>query len=268
MISPAKLENSIRSSNEIILNNQPKEEIKRIPIPFKVNNKANNMNYYTISKEKNKFSSEVNSSIKKDSKMNSTYKINDSYIDSDKENYSNNLKCDKCNKKTIERGGLFNNISTTFVVIRNSKAKLKYPEPSLTIDTQNFTKNKMLIPNSSTISVQHSPLNSTYQKNSIYTQKVNQAKAIKMYKSQNYLLNGKKNNSFSCQNSSRNFCNINYTNYSLYGRNYENVINSKNVYYAKNKEIHRPAIYNNNFGNNLWPDESYFSYFNTNGYNY
>ena len=268
MISPAKLENSIRSSNEIILNNQPKEEIKRIPIPFKVNNKANNMNYYTISKEKNKFSSEVNSSIKKDSKMNSTYKINDSYIDSDKENYSNNLKCDKCNKKTIERGGLFNNISTTFVVIRNSKAKLKYPEPSLTIDIQNFTKNKMLIPNSSTISVQHSPLNSTFQKNSIYTQKVNRAKAIKMYKSQNYLLNGKKNNSFSCQNSSRNFCNINYTNYSLYGRNYENVINSKNVYYAKNKEMHRPVIYNNNFGNNLWPDESYFSYFNTNGYNY
>ena len=261
MISPAKLENSIRRSNEIFLSNQQKDEIKRIPIPFKVNNKDNNMQYYTISKDNNNFSNrktEVN--ISNDFKMNSIYKVNDSFLDSDKENYSSNFKYDKCNKKTIERGGQFNNVSTTFVVIKNSNTKLKYPEPSLTIDTQNFTKTKVLIPNSSTISVQHSPVNSHLQQNSILSQKENQTKAVKMFKSQNNLLKGKKNNSFSYQN--------NYTNYSLYGRNDANIINTKNFYDVRNKALKRPVIYKYNYGNNLWPDESYFSYFNTNGYNY
>ena len=268
MMSPAKLENTIRRSNEIYLNNQQKDEIKRIPIPFKVNNKSNNMECYTISKDNNNISNkktEVNSS--NDFKMNSIYKVNDSYLDSDKENYSSNLKYDKCDKKTIERGGQFNNVSTTFVVIKNSNSKLKNPEPSLTIDTQNFAKNKLLIPNSSTISAQHSPLNSPYHQNSIYTQKVNQGKALKMFKSQNYLLNGKKNNSFSYQKN-RNFDNVNYTNYTLYGRNVENIINTKNFYNVRNKALKKPVIYKYSYGNNVWPDESYFSYFNTNEYNY
>ena len=145
MVSPAKLEHSIRRSNEITLNNEQNEKMKRIPIPFKVNNNRNNsIHYYTISKDKKNYSNygtEVNNSINNDLIISSIRKVNDSYNDSEKENQSSNIKCNNC-KKTIERGGKFNNISTTYVVIKNSNTKLKYPEPSLTIDTQNFAKKK------------------------------------------------------------------------------------------------------------------------------
>ena len=40
------------------------------------------------------------------------------------------------------------------------------------------------------------------------------------------------------------------------------------IYYTKNKVINRPIIYNYNYGNNFWSDESFFSYLNTSGYNY
>jgi hypothetical protein len=145
MVSPAKLEHSIRRSNEITLNNEQNEKMKRIPIPFKVNNNRNNsIHYYTISKDKKNYSNygtEVNNSINNDLIISSIRKVNDSYNDSEKENQSSNIKCNNC-KKTIERGGKFNNISTTYVVIKNSNTKLKYPEPSLTIDNQNFAKKK------------------------------------------------------------------------------------------------------------------------------
>ena len=155
MISPAKL-NSIRRSNEITLVNEQNEKMKRIPLPFKLNNNNSyNMQYYTISKDKNNFSNckNANTSLNNDLKISSIKKVNDSYNDSEKENHPSNIKCDNCNKKTIERGGKFNNISTTYVVIKNSNTKLKYPEPSLTIDNQNFPKNKVLVPNSSTFQI-------------------------------------------------------------------------------------------------------------------
>ena len=47
----------------------------------------------------------------------STEEVNEIYNSSEKENFPTNLKNDKCNKKTIERGGKFNNNSTTYVVI-------------------------------------------------------------------------------------------------------------------------------------------------------
>ena len=145
MISPAKLQHSIRRSNEIALNNEQNEKMKIIPIPFKVNNNGyNSIHYYTLSKDKNNYSNshtEVNNSIVNDMKMSSIRKVNDSYNDSEKENQSSNIKCNNC-KKTIERGGKFNNVSTTYVVIKNSNTKVKYPEPSLTIDNQNFAKKK------------------------------------------------------------------------------------------------------------------------------
>ena len=183
MISPAKL-NSIRRSNEITLVNEQNEKMKRIPLPFKLNNNNSyNMQYYTISKDKNNFSNckNANTSLNNDLKISSIKKVNDSYNDSEKENHPSNIKCDNCNKKTIERGGKFNNISTTYVVIKNSNTKLKYPEPSLTIDNQNFPKNKVLVPNSSTLSLQQSPMNSPFQLNSICTQNnPNQAKERKI----------------------------------------------------------------------------------------
>ena len=145
MISPAKLQHSIRRSNEIALNNEQNEKMKIIPIPFKVNNNGyNSIHYFTLSKDKNNYSNshtEVNNSIVNDMKMSSIRKVNDSYNDSEKENQSSNIKYNNC-KKTIERGGKFNNVSTTYVVIKNSNTKLKYPEPSLTIDNQNFAKKK------------------------------------------------------------------------------------------------------------------------------
>jgi hypothetical protein len=243
--------------------------MRRIPIPFKVNNNPyNNMQYYTISKDKNNYSNnhtDATNSINNSLKTNSINKINDCYNDSEKENYPSNTKCNNFNKKTIERGGKFNNISTTYIVIRNSNTKLKYPEPSITIDTQNFEKKKILVSNSSTLSLQQSPMNSPFQLNSIYTQKnPNQGKVIKNHKSQNYLLNVKKNKSFSYQIAN----NSNYINYPTQQRNDSGAMNTKNSFYSKNKILNRPIIYKYNYIDNLWPDESYFSYINSSGYNY
>ena len=267
MISPAKL-NSIRRSNEITLVNEQNEKMKRIPLPFKLNNNNSyNMQYYTISKDKNNFSNckNANTSLNNDLKISSIKKVNDSYNDSEKENHPSNIKCDNCNKKTIERGGKFNNISTTYVVIKNSNTKLKYPEPSLTIDNQNFPKNKVLVPNSSTLSLQQSPMNSPFQLNSICTQNnPNQAKVIRNYKSHNYLLNIKKNKSFSYQNWNNN----NYINYPAQPSNNLGMMNSNNSACYKNKMLNRIMIYKYNYIDNLWQDDSYFSYLNSSGYNY
>ena len=267
MISPAKL-NSIRRSNEITLVNEQNEKMKRIPLPFKLNNNNSyNMQYYTISKDKNNFSNckNANTSLNNDLKISSIKKVNDSYNDSEKENHPSNIKCDNCNKKTIERGGKFNNISTTYVVIKNSNTKLKYPEPSLTIDNQNFPKNKVLVPNSSTLSLQQSPMNSPFQLNSICTQNnPNQAKVIRNYKSHNYLLNIKKNKSFSYQNWNNN----NYINYPAQPSNNLGMMNSNNSACYKNKLLNRIIIYKYNYIDNLWQDDSYFSYLNSSGYNY
>ena len=267
MISPAKL-NSIRRSNEITLVNEQNEKMKRIPLPFKLNNNNSyNMQYYTISKDKNNFSNckNANTSLNNDLKISSIKKVNDSYNDSEKENHPSNIKCDNCNKKTIERGGKFNNISTTYVVIKNSNTKLKYPEPSLTIDNQNFPKNKVLVPNSSTLSLQQSPMNSPFQLNSICTQNnPNQAKVIRNYKSHNYLLNIKKNKSFSYQNWNNN----NYINYPTQPSNNLGMMNSNNSACYKNKLLNRIIIYKYNYIDNLWQDDSYFSYLNSSGYNY
>ena len=266
MISPAKL-NSIRRSNEITLVNEQNEKMKRIPLPFKLNNNSYNMQYYTISKDKNNFSNckNANTSLNNDLKISSIKKVNDSYNDSEKENHPSNIKCDNCNKKTIERGGKFNNISTTYVVIKNSNTKLKYPEPSLTIDNQNFPKNKVLVPNSSTLSLQQSPMNSPFQLNSICTQNnPNQAKVIRNYQSHNYLLNIKKNKSFSYQNWNNN----NYINYPAQPSNNLGMMNSNNSACYKNKLLNRIMIYKYNYIDNLWQDDSYFSYLNSSGYNY
>ena len=267
MISPAKL-NSIRRSNEITLVNEQNEKMKRIPLPFKLNNNNSyNMQYYTISKDKNNFSNckNANTSLNNDLKISSIKKVNDSYNDSEKENHPSNIKCDNCNKKTIERGGKFNNISTTYVVIKNSNTKLKYPEPSLTIDNQNFPKNKVLVPNSSTLSLQQSPMNSPFQLNSICTQNnPNQAKVIRNYQSHNYLLNIKKNKSFSYQNWNNN----NYINYPAQPSNNLGMMNSNNSACYKNKMLNRIMIYKYNYIDNLWQDDSYFSYLNSSGYNY
>ena len=269
MISPTKLEHSIRRSDEITLHGAQKNKIKAIPIPFKdnKNNNQENMQFYTIQEKTNVSINHTKASnpIKKDLKIDNINKINNSYKESEKENYPNNLKFDNCNKKTIERGGKFNNISTTYVVIsKNSRSRSKFPQPSRTIDTQNLP-NKNMIPNLSTISLQPFQINPTLPQSFPMKEK----KTIKMMKDQNYLINGKKNKSFNFENTNNNYINVNYTtNYNLYGGNDLNIGNTKKNYYAKNKVINRPVIYKYNYGDNLWSDESFFSYLNTSGYNY
>jgi hypothetical protein len=274
------ISSDIRKSDQISLNNDQNYEVKRIVLPFRVNNNTKNSQFYTISKEQINLSNtknKINTSINNDFKHNSINKVNEIYNSSEIENFPTNLKNDKCNKKTIERGGKFNNNSTTYVVIsKNTCSKLKKNlQPSRTIDTQNFqNQSKNLIPNLSSLSFQHSPLNkSPVQSNSFYPQKIplNQPKTNKNTKSQPFLLNGKKNKSFSFQNGNNNTIhqNINYNNnYNLFGRNDLNLGSIKKIYYTKNKVINRPIIYNYNYGNNFWSDESFFSYLNTSGYNY
>ena len=276
-ISNEKLVNNIRKSDEISLNVEPKYQVKRIVLPFKVNNnKANNhpsnKEYYTITKEKINLSNnknEVNTSINNGLKNNSINKVFENYNDSEKENFPTNLKDDKCNKKTIERGGKFNNNSTTYVVIsKNSRSKQKNLKPSRTVDTQNFPNyNKNLVSNLSYLSLQHSPLNkSPVQSYSYYPQKIpiNQSKTNNNDKNKMFLLSGKKNN-----NSIQNYQNINYNNnYSVFGRNDTNLGSINKIYYTKNKLLNRPVIYNYNYGDNFLLDESFFSYLNTSGYNY
>ena len=276
-ISNEKLVNNIRKSDEISLNVEPKYQVKRIVLPFKVNNnKANNhpsnKEYYTITKEKINLSNnknEVNTSINNGLKNNSINKVFENYNDSEKENFPTNLKDDKYNKKTIERGGKFNNNSTTYVVIsKNSRSKQKNLKPSRTVDTQNFPNyNKNLVSNLSYLSLQHSPLNkSPVQSYSYYPQKIpiNQSKTNNNDKNKMFLLSGKKNN-----NSIQNYQNINYNNnYSVFGRNDTNLGNINKIYYTKNKLINRPVFYTYNYGDNFLLDESFFSYLNTSGYNY
>ena len=266
------ISSDIRKSDQISLNNEQNYEVKRIVLPFRVNNNTKNSQFYTISKEQINLSNtknKINTSINNDFKHNSINKVNEIYNSSEKENFPTNLKNDKCNKKTIERGGKFNNNSTTYVVIsKNSRSKQKNLKPSRTVDTQNFPNyNKNLVSNLSYLSLQHSPLNkSPVQSYSYYPQKIpiNQSKTNNNDKNKMFLLSGKKNN-----NSIQNYQNINYNNnYCVFGRNDTNLGNINKIYYTKNKLINRPVFYTYNYGDNFLLDESFFSYLNTSGYNY
>ena len=149
--------------------------------------------------------------------------------------------------------------------MKNANSKLKYPSPSLTIYTQNFAKKKVLAQNSSTLSLQQSPMNSPFHLNTIYTHKSpNQRKIIKTYKSKNILFNMQKNKSCHYQNGT----NINYINYPTQQRNDLGIMNLKNNSHNKNKTFVRPIIYKYNYGDNFWPNDSYFSYINSSEYNY
>ena len=297
MISPAKLQQSIRKSNQVYLNNTNKI-INNIPLPYKMNNDMaknnNNMQLYTIPKEiSNNYSSnsktKTNSSIiSSDLKITTINKINDFYNDSGKKNIQKNKIINNCNKKTIERGGKFNNISTTYVVIsRNSKSKSKIklipkiPKPTLTIENNNITnKNRILIPNSSTSSIKTQNSNNQYiclyhspmaQKNPTN----NDGRVLKMYKSQMNLLNGKNNNnSFNLQIMyENNFSRNNYLNNSLCKENSYNSGNKKTIFQMKNKIKNSPFQsnydYDYDYGDNkIWKNESYYSYLRNSGYNY
>ena len=62
---------------------------------------------------------------------------------------------------------------------------------------------------------------------------------------------------------------MNYiNNFSFYGRNNLNSLNINKTHFNKNKRVNKPVIYKYNCGNNLWLDDSFFTYFNTSGYNY
>ena len=273
IISPSKFEFNFRKSDEIALNAEQKNKIKTIPIPFKANkNNDNQANIQFSSTQKEKTNSpylysDASNSIKRDFPINSI-NINGSYNYSEKENYSNNLKFDNYNKTTIERGDKFNNNSTTYVVVSKTRSKARFPQPSRTIDTQNFQKT-YLIPDLSKISLQQSPKNSPFQINQINPKSipVNGKKTIKIFDEQNNSLKIKKNKSYNFLNTNNNYINVNYMNYTtnnnVYGANDLNAEKTKNNHYVKNKRINKPVIYRYNYGDNLWSDEAFFSYLNT-----
>lgn len=266
-LSPTNLKNNIRRSNELTLNNDKINQIKKIPLPFKVNNCniSNNQFHTILNNTINIYNcpTSANSSINNDLKLNSINKNNDSYMESEKENYPSNSKFDICNKKTIHRGGKFNNVSTTYVILKNTSPRLKYPKPSLTLDTKHKQQSKQLVPNLSTITLQQYPPNSPFELNPIYPQ-LNPGKSIKMNKSQNYIIKGKENIDANFQNSINSYI----SNYPLNGRNGINIVNKKKNYYLQNKEINKPNIYKCNYTDNFWNNESLYSYFNTSGYLY
>ena len=278
IISPTKLQQTINNSNDINLRIKTKRIIKKIPIPIplaiKTNNNIvkninNNIQFFTTrTKDLSNMSpnchTEVNNSIKS-----FDYKRND-----------------KFNMKTIERGGKFNNISTTYVVISknnnsNSKYELiqKIPKPLLTIENQNITNNKRtLIPNSSSLSIKSQILNNQNicPFNSPSTQKSikNGGKILKMYKSQNNLFNGKRCNNLYLQTmNENNYSYVNYSNNSIYKTNASNSKN-KNILLINNSRLNSPKNYNS-YDNNISNDnkmrrnDSYYSYLNSSsGYNY
>ena len=249
IISPEKIEQNIRKSNNrnVKINEKKLIEKIRLPLSFKVNNnnndliKNNNINntqFYSISKEilnapPNNYQTEVNNSI-----MNNDY-----------------IKNDNFNRQTIERGGKFNNISTTYIVCsknRNSRYRIipKIPKPLLTIENQNILyKNKILIPNSSTLSIKSQKTNNKYACpfHSPSTSKINpnEGKLLKMYKSQKNLLNGKCNYNISFQTlNENNYSRFNYSTNSIMNSNASNSGN-KNNFFMKSSRINSPIDYNN-----------------------
>ena len=165
MFGNIQMAHSTSKSNITSLNDNQKDKLKRISIPLKAsnNNKSRDMILYLNSNEKlnrYKTDAETNNSFKKNIIGNSVNKANDSCYDSEKENYMNNLNFDKCNKKTIEKGGKFNNISTTYVVFsKNSCSNKNLLQPSRTIENRNFSK-KIITQNLSTMSLLQNPMNS------------------------------------------------------------------------------------------------------------
>ena len=281
MFGNTQMAHSTSKSNITSLNDNQKDKLKRISIPLKAsnNNKSRDMILYLNSNEKlnrYKTDAETNNSFKKNIIGNSVNKANDSCYDSEKENYMNNLNFDKCNKKTIEKGGKFNNISTTYVVFsKNSCSNKNLLQPSRTIENRNFSK-KIITQNLSTMSLLQNPMNSVNSiipVNQIFHQKipVNQIKKIKVFRSQNDILCCKKNKNktLSNENTINNSRNMNYiNNFSFYGRNNLNSLNINKTHFNKNKRVNKPVIYKYNYGNNLWLDDSFFTCFNTSGYNY
>ena len=279
MIGLTQMAHSTIKSNITSLNDNQNEKLKRISIPLKAsnNNKSRDMSLYLNSNEKAncyKTDAETNNSFKKNIIGNSVNKVNDTFYDSEKENYMNNLNCDKCNKKTIEKGGKFNNISTTYVIFsKNSRSKTNLLQPCRTIENRNFSK-KILTQNLSTMSLLQNPMNSVIPTNQIFHPKipVNQIKKIKAFRSQKDILCYKKNKNktLSNENTINNSRNMNYiNNFSFYGKNNLNSLNINKTHFTKNKRVNRPVIYRYNYyGNNLWLDDSFFTYFNTSAYNY
>ena len=144
--------------------------------------------------------------------LNTIGKINDFYNDSE-----------NCNKKTIENGGKFNNISTTYVVIsKNSKKKEnfipKIPKPTLTIENPNMAnKINPLYPSPSALSIKSQQSNNNHYICPFYSpinQKIptNNEKIIKFNKSQINIVNNRNINSFSLRTMNEN--NISRKNYS------------------------------------------------------
>lgn len=253
MTSPGKLQQSIRNSNEMSSKIIPKKNTNKIPLPYKVNNdliKSNNNNnnqFYTITKDIYNFSSNSKAEIN-NSMLNTIGKINDFYNDSE-----------NCNKKTIENGGKFNNISTTYVVIsKNSKKKEnfipKIPKPTLTIENPNMAnKINPLYPSPSALSIKSQQSNNNHYICPFYSpinQKIptNNEKIIKFNKSQINIVNNRNINSFSLRTmNENNISRNNYSNNVVYKANTNNIRKKGRILYINNKMINSPINYKYDF---------------------
>ena len=276
IMAHTQMAHSTSKSNLTPVNNNQKNKIQRISIPLNAaninNNKSTTMIFYpgTYDKE-NYYKSDVetNNALKRNIISTSVNKVNDSCYDSEKENYMNNLNSEKCNKKTIEKGGKFNNISTTYVVFSKSKTNLL--QPSSTLENHNLSK-KNIAQNLSKLSILNNSMKSVLPTNQAFHQKIpiNQTKKIKAFRSQNNLLFSKKNKNKTLSNQNTiNNSHMNCTNnFSFFERNHLNSLNTNKTNFTKTKRSNKPVIYKYNYGNNIWLDESFFTYFNTSGYNY
>jgi hypothetical protein len=245
------------SPNNKSMNGYKDKKIKRIPVLLNgqksINNKvikndlkdSHSVDGYFINKNKSQ-----DFKISKNKEINNIHN-NVGFYNNDQRDY---FKNDSSRKKTIETGGKFNNIQTTYVVIsKNTNSKIKLiPKSNKTID---YGINKCLNPihsvifpkssnyynqqpNTTYINSEENINNnqkiqffSPYTKKQNYFQKIPSNNGIKTYKSQNYF------------QIKKNYCN-NEDIDKNYGNNYKN--------YVGCSLHHNKMINNNQFMNNFY----------------
>ena len=238
------------------MNGYKDKKIKRIPVLL---NGQKNINNKVIKNDlKGNHSVDgyfINKNKSQDFKINKNKEINNihnnvGFYNNDQRDY---FKNDSSRKKTIETGGKFNNIQTTYVVISkstNSKIKL-IPKSNKTID---YGINKCLNPIHSVIF----PKTTNYfnQQPTTYInseENINNNQKIQFFspytKKQNYFQKDPSNNGFKTYKSQnifqikKNYC-INEDIGKNYGNNYKN--------YVECSLHHNKMINNNQFMNNFY----------------
>ena len=247
------------NQNHKSMNGYKEKKIKRIPVLLNgqksINNKVINNDLKGNHSVDGYF---INKNKSQDFKINKNKEINNihnnvGFYNNDQRDY---FKNDSSRKKTIETGGKFNNIQTTYVVIsKNTNSKIKLiPKSNKTID---YGINKCLNPIHSVIF----PKTSNYfnQQPTTYInseENINNNQKIQFFspytKKQNYFQRDPSNNGFKTYKSQnyfqikKNYC-INEDICKNYGNNYKN--------YVECSLHHNKMINNNRFMNNFYGND-------------